>query len=533
VGVAGYYLMRNGSVIATTASLYYQDSGLTSSTTYTYNIEAFDLGANISTPSTPISVTTKDVTPPTTPGGVAATATSCQKVMVTWSPSTDNTAIGSYIVFWGLSPAALVQVGRASATGTVYPSSSLTAGTANYYGVEAVDTSGNVSAMSAIVSATTPMPPAPPASVVATAASTTRIGLTWSASVGGGLPIQNYHVYRGTTASSLSQVAVALGTVYSDTAVTEGTTYYYAVEAADTGADLSPMSAIASATPLMPPAAPTSLVATAASMTRIGLTWSASVSGGLPIQNYHVYRGTTASSLSQVAVTLGTVYSDSTVTEGTTYYYAVQAADSGADLSPMSATVSATPLLPPAAPTGLVATAASTTRIGLTWSASVSGGLPIQNYHVYRGTTASSLSQLAVTLGTVYNDSAVTEGTTYYYAVQAADSSADLSPMSATVSATPLPMPSPPTALNATSPTKTEVSLTWSAGPSGMPLSSYSVFRGSSPSNLTSLRVVAATQASTNDYTVVAGATYYYAVQEKDTGGNLSPMSETVSVTTP
>jgi fibronectin type 3 domain-containing protein len=187
----------------------------------------------------------------------------------------------------------------------------------------------------------------------------------------------------------------------------------------------------------------------------------------------------------------------------------------------------------PGAPTGVVAAAASTTRIGLTWSASVSGGLPIQNYHVYRGTTVSSLSQVAVALGTVYSDTAVTEGTTYYYAVEAADTGADLSPMSATVSATPLPMPSPPTALNATSPSKTEVSLTWSAGPSGMPLSSYSVFRGSSPSNLTSLKVVAATQDSTSDYTVAAGATYYYAVQEKDTGGNVSPMSPVVSVTTP
>ena len=345
VGVAGYYLLRNGSVLTTTASLYYQDSGLTSSTTYTYNVEAFDLGGNISAPSTPISVTTKDVTPPSTPTGVMATASSCQKVTLTWSPSTDNVAISSYIVFWGLAPAALTQVGRASATGTSYPSYPLTAGTTNYYGVEAVDTSGNVSAMSTIVSATTPNLPA--------------------------------------------------------------------------------------------------------------------------------------------------------------------------------------------APAGLTATAASTTRIGLSWSAAASGGLPIQNYHVYRGTTASSMGQVAITLGTAYSDAAVTEGTTYYYAVVASDTGADLSEMSATVSATPLALPSPPTSLSVTAPSKTEVTLTWTAGTSGMPLSSFSIFRGSSPTNLTSLKVVGATTTSTNDYTVAAGVKYYYAIQEQDTGGNVSPMSAVVSVTTP
>jgi fibronectin type 3 domain-containing protein len=38
---------------------------------------------------------------------------------------------------------------------------------------------------------------------------------------------------------------------------------------------------------------------------------------------------------------------------------------------------------------------------------------------------------------------------------------------------------------------------------------------------------------SANDTTVSAGDTYYYAVQAKDTGGHLSPLSATVSVTTP
>jgi fibronectin type 3 domain-containing protein len=439
VGVAGYYVLRNASVIASTATLYYQDSGLTQSTTYAYTIEAFDLAGNISVPSPSVSVTTKDVTAPTAPGGVVATAANCQKATLTWSASTDNVGVASYIVFWGMSPAALAQVGRTQSTTLSYTSYPLTCGTTYYYGVEAADSSGNVSAMSATVSVTTPMPPAAPASLSAIASAATKIVVTWSAVAGAGLPILNYHVYRGTTSSNLSQVAIDPQTGYTDTTVTAGTTYYYAVMAVDTGADQSALSATVSAATPMPPTAPTGLAATPISESKLSLTWSASSSGGAPIQNYRVYRGITSSNLSQVATVALTAYNDNSGSPATTYFYAVQAIDSGGDVSPMSATVSATTLGPPSAPTDLVATA----------------------------------------------------------------------------------------------PSKAQVSLTWAAGPSGMPLLTYNVFRGISPSSLGSLRVIAATQTSTIDGTVAPATTYYYAIQAKDMGGNISPMSAVVSVTTP
>ena len=58
VGVVGYYVIRNGVRVATTTSTYFQDTGLAAKTTYTYVIEAFDLGGNISSPSLPVHVTT-------------------------------------------------------------------------------------------------------------------------------------------------------------------------------------------------------------------------------------------------------------------------------------------------------------------------------------------------------------------------------------------------------------------------------------------------------------------------------------------
>jgi len=59
VGVTGYNVFRNGTQIATvTSGTSYPDSGLTSSTTYTYTVSAFDAAGNVSAPSSPLIVTT-------------------------------------------------------------------------------------------------------------------------------------------------------------------------------------------------------------------------------------------------------------------------------------------------------------------------------------------------------------------------------------------------------------------------------------------------------------------------------------------
>lgn len=626
VGVAGYYVLRNGATVATTANQYFQDSGLTESTTYSYSIEAFDLAGNISVPSAPINVTTRDVTPPTPPANLTASAPSSQRVTLNWSPSTDNLGVQDYIVFWGISPGALSQAGRTPNSITSYTSYPLTAGTTYYYGVEAVDTSGNISAMSTIVAVTTPMPPSAPAGFSATPISAATINMTWTAAGSGGLPVQGYHVLRGSSASSLATIATVSQTTYVDRSLTPATTYYYAIQAVDTGGDTSPLSTIVQATTIQLPTPPTNIVATAYSAGRIGLTWSAA-SGGLPIQNYRVWRGSTPNDLTQVAIVLQTSYTDYTAIAATTYYYALVAADSGGDVSPMSAAVEVTtpglPLPPaglvalplsgtkisltwlpslsggppiqdyrvfrgntagnlsqigtvsqttyrdttvtpgstyyyaveamdadgdlspissavqaitphlPSPPTGLAASPVSTSKIGLTWVAPAGSGLPIQNYRVFKGTTSANLVQVAVVLRTSYTDSSDSPATTYYYAVEAADTGGDVSGLSSTVPGTTMPLPSAPSNLTATAPSRVQVNLTWTEVRTGMAISSFTIYRGSSPTDLTQLRVVAGTASSFTDYPVSAGTTYYYAVRATDTGGNLSPLSQTVEVTTP
>ncbi|MCT9008047.1 glycoside hydrolase family 6 protein [Streptomyces rhizosphaerihabitans] len=89
-----------------------------------------------------------DTQAPTVPGGLAVSSTTSNSATLSWSASTDNTAVTGYDVYRDGT-----KVG--SATTTSYTDSALAASTTYTYTVKAKDAAGNVSASSAAVSATT------------------------------------------------------------------------------------------------------------------------------------------------------------------------------------------------------------------------------------------------------------------------------------------------------------------------------------------------------------------------------------------
>jgi hypothetical protein len=99
---------------------------------------------------------------------------------------------------------------------------------------------------------------------------------------------------------------------------------------------------------------------------QVSLSWTA-VGSAL---SYNVYRGTTSNGETQLITGVGsTSYVDSSVSNGTAYYYTVTAVNAngeGAASNEVSATPNAAPAAP-AAPSNLVATAAPQ-RITLTWT---------------------------------------------------------------------------------------------------------------------------------------------------------------------
>ncbi len=113
------------------------------------------------------------------------------------------------------------------------------------------------------------------------------------------------------------------------------------------------------------PAQPSNLQATAGNAS-VSLTWTAS-SGAT---SYHVKRGTSSGGpYTQVAVPTAASYTDTSLTNGTIYFYVISAVNSAGE-SQDSAQASATPTAGatiPAAPAGLSATPGNT-QVVLNWT---------------------------------------------------------------------------------------------------------------------------------------------------------------------
>jgi fibronectin type 3 domain-containing protein len=271
--------------------------------------------------------------------------------------------------------------------------------------------------------------PAAPTGLLATAGNA-EVTLTWSASSGA----TGYYVQRATVSGGpYLQIAVPPANSYTNTGLTNGTTYYYVVSVFNS-AGQSANSSQASATPAAPatpPAAPTGLQATAGNA-QVNLTWSASTGA----TSYHVKRATTTGGpYTQVSAPTGANFTDTGLTNGTTYYYvvsALNAAGESANSAQAFATPSA-PATPPAAPFGLQATAGNA-QVSLAWTASTGA----TSYHVKRGTTSGGpYTQVAAPTTTSDSDTDLTNGTTYFYVVSALNAAGE-SPNSSQVSATPV-----------------------------------------------------------------------------------------------
>jgi fibronectin type 3 domain-containing protein len=267
--------------------------------------------------------------------------------------------------------------------------------------------------------------PAAPAGLVATGGNA-QVNLTWNADSGA----TGYYVKRSTTSGAEAQIATPSTNSYSDSAVTNGTKYFYVVLAYNSyGA--SGNSSEVSATPAPPvPAAPSGLTATAGNA-QVMLSWTASNGA----TSYNVKRSTTnGSGYQTISSPTTSSFIDKPLTNGTTYYYVVTAVNSSGE-SGNSAQASATPAAapqPPAAPTGLTATAGNA-QVGLTWTASAG----TTSYHVKRSTTSGSgYTQIANPTTASYTDTTVTNGTAYFYVVSALNGAGE-SANSAQATATP------------------------------------------------------------------------------------------------
>ncbi|TQJ09198.1 fibronectin type III domain-containing protein [Lapillicoccus jejuensis] len=265
----------------------------------------------------------------------------------------------------------------------------------------------------------------------------------------------------------------------------------------------------------------------------VALTWDVPwTDGGYPTYSYVVYRSVGGGAWSVVGNPGQESFVDTRVTNGTTYAYAVVTRNAAGD-SPFSPTVTATPqaaaTTAPGVPTAFQA-AGGLHVANLGWGApTFDGGTPVTGYRILRGTSSGTETALVDVDATTrtYADTAVVDGTQYYYTVQA------LNAVGASVStpektATPSSgVPSQPVLTRDTTTPPSVVTLTWTvADPGGSPITKYVVVRD----GVRVGTVTAPTQTLTDP--APASGTHVYQVKALNSIG-ASRFSNGVTVTLP
>ncbi|HSV85822.1 MAG TPA: fibronectin type III domain-containing protein [Levilinea sp.] len=231
-------------------------------------------------------------------------------------------------------------------------------------------------------------------------------------------------------------------TTYVDNTIKNNTTYYYRVFAENLIGDTRDYSdpnlnegagfptkqivsafsntvMLGSAPP--PPAAPTTLTATAQAGPQVQLAWRDNANNETGFVVERATDGVTFSVLTSVGVNT-TSYVDTAVTPGITYTYRVKAVNAGGD-SAYTNTASATIPAPPAAPSNLAGTTfrqGGNARVTLTWNdnSNNESGFTIQratNLNFTAGLNSTNVGANATT----YTTGNLPRNTTFYFRIQA------------------------------------------------------------------------------------------------------------------
>ena len=365
-----------------------------------------------------------------------------EKVALSWTPS------GSYdghnvLRCEGTSctPAYLTWVDSSDSTNNYEDSDSITTGTTYRYTVQAT-LSGMSGAWSNQVNVTAVAPGAP-SGLTLQSDSGTEIVLEWTPpSDDGGGDLHGYNIHRcegaGCTPSYHAWVPGGSSNSYTDTGVTEGTTYRYAVESrrVDWG---SRWVEITAREPQQRPTGPEILTAPSqprefvarASDSLVALNWKYPWWGGSGgLDSYTLYRGdgNSCDDLYEYRTDISSsteYFEDADIIAGRSYCFQLAGRNFVGDGKRTE--VQAVTAVNPDGPSELVVNSTTETSIALSWSPTPEdGGGPVDGYSVYRceetGTETCVPTYhdwVPVNDGAAYRDRGLTAGTKYRYAVHA------------------------------------------------------------------------------------------------------------------
>jgi len=497
----------------------YTNINLTAATTYHYRVRAYT-GPEHSAFSNTASTTTQP--PPAAPTNLTATALSTSRINLRWTDNATNEL--GFKVERSTDGVNFSQVAVLLPNLITWNNLNLAAGTTYTYRIRAYD-GPNHSAFSNTAAATTQPTPAAPSNLTAAAVSSSAINLAWTdnATNEGGFKVE-----RSTNGVNFTQIASLAANVvsYSNTGLAAGTTYTYRVRAYE-GPNHSAFSNTASATTQGAPAAPSNLVATAATSSKINLSWNDNSSNEA---GFKLERSTDGVNFTQVATLAANTqsYSNTGLAASTTYTYRIRAYE-GTNNSPYSNLASATTFAAPAAPTNLTATAVSSSRINLAWTDNANNEA---GFKLERSTDGANFTQIAILAAnaTSYANTNLTASTTFTYRIRSYEGT-NHSAYSNTASATTQPVPAAPSNLTATaSPSKGRIALAWTDNATNE--AGFKLERSTDGVNFTQIALLSANSTSYTNAGLTSGVTYYYRVRAYD-GLNNSGYSNSASAIAP
>jgi hypothetical protein len=403
-------------------------SGLTNGVQY-----AFALSAINSRGESDLSAVDTVIPMGTLSAPVISAATAADgSVSLSWATVTDAT---SYNVYYAAGQA--VSKNDAKITGVMSPKviSNLANGTQYAFAISAANGS-NESALSA-VSAATPQPalvaPLAPTGVTAIA-DNGSVTVNWSPVTGA----TSYKVYYA-SGTTVDKTAASFSNALSPKSVSglsNGTVYAFAVSAIGAGGE-SNLSQVATAMPITIPGVPAITTITPADST-ITITWSAVALA----TSYNLYyaSGTTVNKTGLKLTAVASPITVRALTNGTTYAFAIAAANSNAE-SGLSAVRTATPgVPPPSAPTGIIAMATDSDEVTIGWNP-VSGAVSYNIYYTQGATVDITGTKVAnVTAPKVIRP--LTTGLPWAFCVTAVNAGGQ-SPISDVATATPVVLSGP------------------------------------------------------------------------------------------